>query len=370
MIYEKETAFLLLLGFAIGRLILGCWNRDRGAWDYNRLRSKEGRLDLCLASLPILFLLYYAAVMHPRPKTYYGDALRLSLLETCFSYMKLDPLAWLFVAFALGRLYLILRRKVVPTPFWDALALGGLAYFTAYCCLGLSSPYYLAPVDLIAVLYVGRFVILAWTQTSLGARLPIVVLLGVALLQCISLSAFWLFQRKNLIHAKAGIARAVGAQYQIGKAHRLYFPFATSYVVSEFAAYLNYQGTPAEGASLESAGLNPVFMVSRAVAKDGPCMGYMSLMCHPGSRPDQGDLVIVLPDDDASLAEVIPYRVPEELLFSYQPYPRIPQWLRPFVKRIHIASPLFFPFGQGVQGNSTHTELPDRWLDASVTVWK
>jgi len=57
----------------------------------------------------MLFLLYYAALMHPRPTTYYADALRLSLAKTCLSY--LDPLAWLFVAFALGRTYRLLRRR-------------------------------------------------------------------------------------------------------------------------------------------------------------------------------------------------------------------------------------------------------------------
>jgi len=205
---------------------------------------------------------------------------------------------------------------------------------------------------------------------SLGAQLPIVVLLGVALLQGVSLSALLLFQRKNLIHAKAGIARTVGAQYQSGNAHRLFFPFASSYVVSEFAAYLNYRGTPVEGATIAPDGLNPVVMVGGAVAKDGPCVSSRRLICHAGSRPDPGDLVIVLPDDNASLAEVIPYREPEELLFSYEPYPLIPQWLRPFVKRLHVASPLFFPFGHSVQATWPHTMLSDRWLDASVTVWK
>ena len=30
MLYEKETAFLLLLGFVTGKIILTCWNRDEG----------------------------------------------------------------------------------------------------------------------------------------------------------------------------------------------------------------------------------------------------------------------------------------------------------------------------------------------------
>jgi hypothetical protein len=105
-------------------------------------------------------------------------------------------------------------------------------------------------------------------------------------------------------------------------------------------------------------------MVVAAMPKDGLCETYASLICRAGSTPDRGDLVIVLPDDDASLAEVAPYRDSRELLLSYEPYPPIPV-LRRFVKRLHFSSPLFFPFEHGVQGTSPHRTLPERWLDAS-----
>jgi len=361
MIYYKETAFLLLLGFAVGRLGLRCWRRDEAVWDYNRLRDKESRLDLCLASLAVLFLLYYMAVMLPHPNMQYADEQHLRVGEALLSYLRLDLLAWLFVAVVLGRAYLILRHKVPPLPLWDGLALGGVAYFTAYLYLGMFSGYYLAPVDLIAVLYVGRFSILSWGQRSLGNKAATIVLVGAILVQDVSLSAFRLFERKNVIHGKAEIASVVKAQYQGGarNAQRVFFPFASPYRVMEFASYLDYRGVPVEGVLVESAGLNGIAVASRAVAKDGPCMGYASPICHAGSSPDPGDLVIVLPDDDASLAEIAPYRDGGELLFSYEPRPRIPQWLYPLVSRLHVVS---YAFAQ--------KKLPDRWLQASVTVWK
>ena len=283
----------------------------------------------------MLFLLYYGVVMYPRPRIYddYTNELKLSLSQTALSYMKLDPLVWLLVACALGRTYLILRRKVAAAPLWDGLALGGLGCLAAYLYLGVSGPYYLAPVDLIAVLYVGRFTILAWSRKGLRSRLAIVMLLGAVVLYGIALSAFWLFQRKNLIHAKAGIASVIEDRFPGPKAQRLFFPFASAYVVYEFAAYLNYRGIPVEGEMIESAEPNYMVMVTRAVAKDGPCVHYASVICHAGDTPESGDLVIVMPDDDASRAEVVPYRNPEELVFSSETYPRIPQWLRPFVTR-------------------------------------
>jgi hypothetical protein len=71
------------------------------------------------------------------------------------------------------------------------------------------------------------------------------------------------------------------------------------------------------------------------------------------STPDPGDLVIVLPDDNQSLADITPYRVQGELLFSYEP--GIPQWLYPFIRSLPIADV---------------TRLRDGWLHASVTAWK
>lgn len=359
MIYYKETAFLLLLGLAVGRLLLRCRNADQAGWDCERLRDKESRLDLCLASLAVLFLLNYAFAMLPRLHVrQYAHEYGLPAAEVVLAYVKLDLLAWLFVALGLGRAYLILRRRVPPSPLWDGLALGGMACFTAYLSLGLFSGYYLAPVDLIAVLYVGRFAILYWGQRSLGSKVAIMILLGAVLFQDVSLSAFRVFERKNVIHGKAEIAGVVKAQYQsgAGNGRRIFFPFASPYSVMEFAAYLSYRGVPVEGAPVASAGPNSVVLVSKAVVNDGPCVVYASPVCHAGSDPDPGDLVIVLPDDDASLAETTPYRSGGQLLFSYEPCPRIPPWLYPLVARLHVAS---FAFA--------HKKLPDRWLHASVT---
>ncbi len=361
MIYYKETACLLLMGFAIGRLMLRCKHPDLAGWDYSRLRDKESRLDLCLASLGVLFLLYYVAVMIPHLNMQYAAEWRLPPTQVLITYLRLDLLVWLFVTFVVGRTYLILRHRAEASLLWDGLALGGVACFAAYLYLGIYSAYYLAPVDLIAVLYVGRLAILSWGKMRWWSKAASLILLVVVALQGISLSAFRIFERKNVIHGKAEIASVVKVRHQngVGAVQRVFFPFASPYRVMEFASYLSYRGAPVEGVPVEVAGLNSIVVVSRAVAKDGPCMGYASPICHAGSRPDPGDLVIVLPDDDASLAEVVPYRDGGELIFSYEPRPHIPHWLRPLVSHLHVASYAF-----------AHKKLPDRWPHASVTVWK
>lgn len=361
MIYYKETAFLLLLGFAVGRLILRCWDRDQARLEYGRLRDRESRLDLCLASLSVLFVFYYAAIMLPHLNMQYAEQQRLPIGSLLLAYLKLDLLAWVFVALVLGRAYLILRRKVAPLLLWDGLAIGGVACFVAYLRLRMYGAYYLAPVDLIAVLYVGRFVFLAWGKANLRMKAAALILLFVVLFQDVSLSAFRMYEQKNVIHGKAELASALKERYEgsTGSVQRIFFPFASPYRVMEFASYLSYRGVPVEGVPFQVTGPNKIVLVSRAAAEDGPCVTYESLICHAESRPDPDDLVIILPDDDASLAETTPYRDGGELLFSYQPRPGIPQWLYPLVSRLHVASYAF-----------ARKELPDRWLHASAIVWK
>jgi hypothetical protein len=359
MLYFKETAFLLLLGFAVARLLLRCWNMKHAGWDLKRLRDPESRLDICLALLVVPFLLYYLAAMYPNYRTSYADESRLPLRQVLASYVKLDLLVWALVAVMLARIFLILRRKVAPSPLWDGLALAGIAYFAGYLTLRMYSAYYLAPVDLIAALYLGRLAILSVENIGPRERLWVLALLSLVLLQDLSLAAFRMYERKNVIHAKAEMGRMIEARYESDpqSVERLFFPFADPFPILEFASYLNYLGVPVEQVPAGSVATGSVVLVGKAIEKDGPC-GYRTFVCHPGSRPNPGDLVVVLPD--TLTYELNSYRQQGTgPLFSYRPRPAIPQWLYPYVKRLHVVSPIF-----------TYNELPDLWLNASVNVWK
>jgi hypothetical protein len=134
MIYYKETAFLLLFGFAAGRLLLRVWNADDAGWNYDRLWDKEGRLDLCLVALSVLFLLFYLAVMG-FGNTHYADIRRQPRGEILLAYLRVDLLTWFFLAFVLGRIYLILRRHAAPILLWDGLAFGAVSCFLGYSVL-------------------------------------------------------------------------------------------------------------------------------------------------------------------------------------------------------------------------------------------
>jgi hypothetical protein len=362
MIYYKETADLLLLGFAMGRLILRCRNGHYAGWGYYRLWEKESLLDLCFVALGVLFLLYYFAEM-----SIHGFNMNYAVTgqppaEIVLSYIRADLLPWLFVAVVLGRIYLILRHRVPPLLLWDGLAFGGVTCFLAYLYLSsIFGIYYLAPVDLIAVLYVGRFVVLSWKKMRPWGRIAALLLAFTVLLQDISVSAYAVFERKNIIHGKAELASVVETRYRnaAGKALRLFFPFTNPYTIMEFATYLDYRGVPVEGAVDEAAGLNNVVLATREIAEDGPCVYWVTVRCQAVSAPAPGDLVIVLPDDRASLAEASLYREQGELLFSYEPRPGLPHWVRLLFDSFHIATTRY-----------TRKTNPDRWMDGSVTTWK
>ena len=173
LVYYKETGCVFLLGLAVARLALRCWDAARGAWKFDRLRDKESRLDFCFVTIALLFLLYYVAAMIPHVSGQYAAQYHYSTAAVFLYYLRLDLLAWLLVGVVLRRAYLIMRGKLVPSLFWDGLSCGAVVLFGAYLCLRLTASYYLASVDLIAILFIGRFSILfSGERCALGPRLP------------------------------------------------------------------------------------------------------------------------------------------------------------------------------------------------------
>lgn len=372
MIYSKETAFLLVLGFAGSRLMMRCRNEDVRKWRLERLWAEKSRLDLCLASLAALFLIAYLGIMGIHGKMVYVDASRLPKMDVFLSYIKVDLLSWLLLVSFLVRGYLILSSRIPPLLFWDGLAFAGVAWFLGYLYLSIFSVYYTGPVDLIAILCIGRFIVLSWKQIRSWSRIAATLLALIILFQYILVSGFAVFERKNLIYGKARIASVVEAQYRQGggKSIRLFFPFSGGYVIMEFGAFLSSRGIPVEGATGEISGENRVVLAEARrtrirnapgrPAQDGPCVDWTTIRCELVDGPAPGDLVIVLPDDEVPLAEVSVYREQGDLLLFFQPRLTIPLWLH----RLFDSLPV------GAESRYRNDSLPDRWMDGSVTLWK
>ena len=361
MLYYKETAFLVLLGFAVGRLFLRGWRPDPAGIEFKRLRNSESRLDICLASLGILFLLYYLAAMFPHYSVSYADEFQLSVKQVFVSYFKLDFLVWALAVVVLARIVQVLRGKLVPVLLWDGLALGAVGCLTGYLILRMNAGYFLAPADIIAILYLGRLAVLSMKNMGRVPRLCALALLTLVVLQDLSLSAFRMHERKNVIHAKVELGQEIKARYEKDPqdVKRLFFPFAKPFPVMEFVSYVNYIGVPVEAVPPGSHASSSVVIVGKEYQTVGPC-GYRTFVCHPGTRPDPGDLVVVLPDDFTSVDELNSYRQDSSSeVFSYHPSPSVPQWLIPFRNSLHVISPIF-----------SQEQLPDFWMNALIIVAK
>jgi hypothetical protein len=247
--------------------------------------------------------------------------------------------------------------------------------FASYLYLGLYSGYYLTLVDVIAVLYVGRFIVLSWRKATYWNRITIPTLAAIIVFHDVLSSAFFLYARKNVIYAKANIASVIKARFEGGRGQklRLFFPFASPYLISEFASYLNYRGVPVEAGEGDGTQRHSVVLattrtrvdngravdLTRDIAENGHCVGWTPFWCHSVSGAAPGDLVIVLPDDEVSPGEVAMYREEKgKLLFYSEPWPRIPDKLI----SIFLSPSTTLGF--------EHEIVPDRWLTGSVTIWK
>jgi hypothetical protein len=139
MLYYKETAFLLVLGLAGGRLLLRYGSREGARWDFGRLFDRQGRLDLSLIGVAVFFLIYYFAAMGLHPNMNYAIMYQQPFVSTLLGYTRRDVLAWLLAAVAAGRIYLILHGRVAPLHCgtdWRSVA--SLAFLATFTCASSS----------------------------------------------------------------------------------------------------------------------------------------------------------------------------------------------------------------------------------------
>lgn len=339
MLYLKEPVFLLLLGFAGARLILRARSSNRS---FNWLRDEASRLDLFIAVLSVMFLAFYAVEMLPHPSAQYLVDRRLSPVDAVRFYLNADPLAWVFAAGALARMCRIICGKAKPLLLWDGLACGGLVYFGAYLGMRIVSSYFLAPVDLIAALYLGHLLYSSWVEMGLGVRAVAAALVIVVVCQNVQISAFRVLERKHLVRQRSAIGRMIFETYQRDQAlvRKLYFPLTSAYMMAEFSAYLSYLGVPVEEIGDASVGGAPVEIFGAKVATDGRCVAWRSFVCHAGGA-DAGSTVVVLPDDPVLPGETALYRETEEKLESYDSRVRPPAWLVWALRSVQIPAARF-----------------------------
>jgi hypothetical protein len=240
-------------------------------------------------------------------------------------------------------------------PLWESLAAGALGYFFVIIALGLVSGYYMAPVDLVALLYLAR-VSLAWLLNPTRVRVSIVAIAFTCImLHNVAYSSFRMIERKNLIAATKEFADFLGDYHSQTDTLELFFPYASQYHLMEISSYLRYRGFHLVGQPVSNNVASPRLLIEgREAFPYGQCVDFRGYSCAHADSPGGGALIVVLPEDNASTRDVENAGKDSNLVFSVKACEvctRYASWFRV----LHAISPEF-----------STSPLPEHWLQLHV----
>jgi hypothetical protein len=324
-LYYKETAFVLVGGFAGARLLFAGW-RDAGALKQGRYARfvKDHSLELAHLTLCAVFLIVYVVVIARHiTAAYVNTEARAATTATLSGYVHsdfvVDVLAvvfgWRLVSAAFGRRALDAQ--------WDPLAAGGLAFALAYVKLGIVRDYYLAPVDFIAVLYLARVAFNGLRAQRPVAVAGIVLVIAWAFAQNVSNAAFEVLAREEFVDGNVALASFLErhAGSHDGSGVSLFFPQTGGFQLMEFSAFLGRKGLRPEGAALDPAS-TPAFLVKSPHRFPGDrCNPSQELRCRYASTPLPNDLVVFLPGRNVSASDLDSVRAHGREVFHHRPEP-------------------------------------------------
>lgn len=328
-LYYKETAFVLVGGFVGARLLLAGW-RDTDAvkqGQYARF-AKDHSLEFAHLILCAVFVLVYVVVIARHVTTSYISANAKSATTAALSgYIHSDfvvdvlamVLAWRLVSAAAGRRAL--------DALWDPMAVGALAYALAYIKLGLVRDYYLAPTDVIAVLYVARAAFDGLRAQRPVAIAGVVLVVAWAFVQNVSNAAFEVLAREEFVDANVALGSFLAKHATThGRSElSLFFPQTGGFQLMEFSAFLGHRGLRPEIGALDSAS-TPLFIVKSPHRFPGDrCHPSQELRCRYDSAPLPNDLVVFLPGRSVSATDLDSLRVARREVFHHRPEPTLVQ---------------------------------------------
>lgn len=370
-LYYKEPVFLLIGGFAGSRLLLHSLlerslPRRRRSWQFGQTHL----LDVGLLILVGFFFLLYTITILPSMNFGYATTRSIGTFSVLVNYLKFDLWLSVFLLALLTRfLYLIFARKL-PDLFWDSLAVGAFFYFLAYIKLQMFSGYYMAPVDFVAILYLGQL-IYPWFHDKKIVLYTIATLIICLIAgQNAVYSSFHIIERKNLIQSKVQLTRFLKDYAEQSNTHHvtLFFPYTNSdFRLMLLSTFLEYKGWRlAKDEPPESTGEVTITVKSPRYYRN-----YRNNYCvdwgwnHKGAPPygkcfyakvpRSGDLIVVLGDDQVSTKELIQLKQESTLLFHYQPYLPIPPKILPIFSKFPAISKI-----------SKFAPITDNWLHVYV----
>lgn len=306
-LYYKELVILFVGIFAVTRIGLDVREARSTARSWADA-ARDNLVPLGMLIVCSIYVVLFLLAMVPHHQFSYIAEHQQTLAETLWVYLKIDWLPFLMLAVFLARIATWLRESFVLDPVWDPLAAGALAYGGALIALKLVSGYYMAPVDMTALLYLA-FMSLHWaSEPGRSARVWVTgVTAALVFLQAFAYSSFRVIERKDMITAKSQLVEFLRGYQRQAPAGRveLFFPYATGYHLMGLASYLNYEGFHLAGEADDPPDNNPSLAIESPRNLTGErCVPYRNYACFHVERPSPGALIVVLPDDEVSALEL------------------------------------------------------------------
>jgi hypothetical protein len=355
-LYYKETIVVLIAGFAVCYLLFQLYG---GLTDRNRSWRgffKQNSLYIGLLAVCATYVAFYVVAMFPWGHSAYVAEHSQPIGSVLQTYLVIDWLPWILLAVFLLRLVRLLNRTGGLDTMWDSLAAAALAYFFIVVGLRLISGYYMAPVDLIASVYLARLAF-AWLTAARKAH----VALAVSALVCLLIhdaaySSFRIIERKSMIMASRRFADFLQSYSRdaTDSTIDLYFPYATGHQLATLSAYLRYRDLPLAETGLANGRPGPRLRIEGAGEFTGNrCMEYSAYTCVHADTPIRGALVVVMPDDFVRMSDVSKLARDSAMLLQLKTPGLVADnsWLR----LLYVVSPEFAATG-----------LPEHWLQLDI----
>jgi hypothetical protein len=310
-----------------------------------------------MLGLSAVWAVLFVAALYPDTTFSYVATQRKGLSSVLLATSQINWLLPILLAVVILRFGRFMFSDGEIDPLWDSLAIGAVAYCFCILTLRMFSGYYMAPANLIALVYLAR-VAKAWLSKPTRLRVSIVAIaLGCLLLHDAAYSSFLVIERKGMISTKSQLAKFLKSYVSTKKGDviELYFPYAEGPPVMELSAYLRWKGFQLAGQSVRGPEAGPVLVVEgRADFSYNRCVEYANYTCIHADSAKAGALIVVMPDDDVPISGVDDIRRHAVSLLSVGgcgTWSRLVPWLR-LLRTIH---PQFWQH-----------KLPEHWLRLDV----
>jgi hypothetical protein len=350
-LYYKETVVVLVVAFAASRLLLDYYRGRQASHRSWQEIAGDNALSLGMLAVSGIYLALFLATMLHGTSSYVVQH-RQALGPVLLAYLQIDWLPLILIAVFTVRFWHCALSSGELDPLWHSLAIGAVGYFLCVMALQLNSGYYMAPVDLISVLYLARVPLVWLSRPTKALVFVIAIVIACVLLQAAAYSSFRIVERKSLIATKSQLADFLNGYLPTtgSRTVELFFPYASPYHLMGLSSYLKYKGFNLDGTISAGGPAGPRLVIeAREEFTNGKCVDYRDYACTHAESAGPGALIVIMPDDNVSMDDVAESAQGSVSLLAVNT--SVPAWFR----LLHAVSSEF-----------STTSLPGHWLQLNV----